>query len=138
MRKIKYIVLHCTATHQNATVSGILRYWREDLKWKNPGYHYLISKDGEIHHIHDINKIANGVKGYNAESIHISYIGGIDNNNKPLDNRTPEQIKSQIRLIDLLKEQYPDAEILGHRDFPGVKKSCPSFDVRTWLKCIGY
>jgi hypothetical protein len=23
--------------------------------------------------------------------------------------------------------------ILGHRDFPGVTKRCPSFDVREWL-----
>jgi N-acetylmuramoyl-L-alanine amidase len=32
-----------------------------------------------------------------------------------------------------LTERYPQAKVFGHRDFPGVKKACPSFDVRQWL-----
>jgi len=28
-----------------------------------------------------------------------------------------------------LKEDYPDARVVGHRDLPGVKKDCPCFDV---------
>jgi hypothetical protein len=27
---------------------------------------------------------------------------------------------------------YPQAEVLGHRDIPGVKKDCPSFNVKEW------
>lgn len=78
----------------------------------------------------------NGVKGHNKDSVHISYIGGIDKQGKPKDTRTPEQITSMIALIKMLKEIYPDADVLGHRDFPGVKKACPSFDVKSWLKTI--
>jgi N-acetylmuramoyl-L-alanine amidase len=37
-------------------------------------------------------------------------------------------------LIVKLSNKYPKAEILGHRDFPGVAKACPSFDVKSWLK----
>jgi len=37
MREIKYIVIHCTATPQSATVASIQRYWREVLKWKIGG-----------------------------------------------------------------------------------------------------
>ena len=33
------------------------------------------------------------------------------------------------RLLERLKEDYPDARIVGHRDLPGVKKDCPCFDV---------
>ena len=32
-----------------------------------------------------------------------------------------------------LTERYPKAQVLGHRDFPNVKKACPSFDVKQWL-----
>lgn len=78
----------------------------------------------------------NGVKGHNHDSVHISYIGGIDKAGKPKDTRTPEQIASMIALIKMLKEIYPDADVLGHRDFPGVKKACPSFDVKSWIKTI--
>jgi len=66
----------------------------------------------------------------NQNSIHISYIGGIDSKGKALDNRTPRQIISMLQLIIQLRGQYPQAEIPGHRDFPDVKKGCPGFDVR--------
>ena len=32
-----------------------------------------------------------------------------------------------------LTERYPQAKVIGHRDFPNVAKACPSFDVKTWL-----
>ena len=37
-------------------------------------------------------------------------------------------------LLRNLKSLYPAAEILGHRDFPGVAKDCPCFDVRSFVK----
>jgi N-acetylmuramoyl-L-alanine amidase len=136
MRAIKYIVLHCTASSQSATKEAIQRYWRETLGWQNPGYHYLIAANGDCFQLQHTDKIANGVAGYNSNSIHISYIGGIDRQGKPLDNRTPEQLKQMETMVRQLKNRFPQAEILGHRDFPEVKKACPSFDVKTWLKTI--
>lgn len=137
MRQINYIVLHCTATPQNTTVESIQRYWKKELGWRNPGYHYIIKPDGSFVQLLDIDKIANGVAGYNKDSIHISYIGGIDKNGNPVDNRTIGQIAAQLKLIRSLLFSFPKVKILGHRDFPGVKKDCPSFDVATWLKEVG-
>lgn len=136
-RKITHIVLHCTATPQDTTVESIQRHWRDVLKWKQPGYHYIIKADGSVVKLLDIEYISNGVAGHNANSIHISYIGGVDKHGKAMDNRTPEQIVTQINLIKDLRKKYPTATILGHRDFPNVAKSCPSFDVKSWLKCVG-
>ena len=95
MRKINYLVLHCTATPQNTTVESIQRYWREDLKWKNPGYHWIIKADGHAVNLLPIEEVSNGVAGHNSDSIHISYIGGIDSKGKAVDNRTAAQIKTQ-------------------------------------------
>ncbi|WP_410221934.1 N-acetylmuramoyl-L-alanine amidase [Pedobacter sp.] len=136
MRLIKYIVLHCTATPHNTSIDSIMNYWRTVLGWKNPGYHYMIKADGEIVNTFPIEQVSNGVAGYNANSIHISYIGGIDEKGKAVDNRTPQQIVAQIRLLKELKAKFPAAEIKGHRDFPNVKKECPCFDVKTWLRTI--
>lgn len=136
IREIKYIVLHCTATPQTTTVKQIQDYWRNVKKWRSPGYHHIILPNGKIENILDINKIANGVAGNNAHSIHISYIGGVDANNKPIDNRTAEQKDSQVILLQKYNKLFPNAIILGHRDFAGVKKACPSFDVKEWLKKI--
>lgn len=138
MRTIKYIVLHCTATPQNTTIESIKKYWKNNLGWKNPGYHFMIKADGEIINTLPIEQISNGVAGYNTPSINISYLGGIDINGKPVDNRTEAQKASQIKLLKELKKKFPNAEIKGHRDFPNVKKACPSFDVKAWLKQINF
>jgi len=137
MRVIKYIVLHCTATPQNTTIQSILNYWKNELKWRNPGYHFIIKASGEIVNLLPVEQISNGVAGFNSNSIHISYIGGVDAKGRGLDNRTPAQIDAQIKLIKQFKSQFPNAIIKGHRDFPNVKKECPSFDVATWLKKVG-
>lgn len=136
MRQIKYIVLHCTATPQSTTIKSIQRYWQNFLGWKNPGYHFIIKPSGEVVELLPISKVANGVKGYNSAAIHISYIGGVDKYQKPLDNRTGNQIQSQITLLRALNCKFSAAEIKGHRDFPNVKKACPSFDVASWLKTV--
>ncbi|MND74232.1 N-acetylmuramoyl-L-alanine amidase [compost metagenome] len=137
MREIKYIVLHCTATQPNATVESIKNYWKNTLKWSNPGYHYLIGSDGFIHELLPEEKVSNGVAGYNLNSVHVSYIGGVDKTGAPKDTRTPQQLASMKSIVQRLKDKYPEAKTLGHRDFPRVKKACPSFDVSNWLLIEG-
>jgi len=133
MRNIKYIVVHCTATPQNTTIESIERFWKEVRQWHAPGYHYVIKPDGEIIQLLDENMISNGAFGHNPVCVHIAYIGGVDKDTKPLDNRTDSQKNSLFNKLIELSEKYPQAQILGHRDFPGVAKACPSFDVKSWL-----
>ena len=84
MRTITRIILHCSASVAGVNLSG------NDIKcmhcnpvrlggrgWRNPGYHYVVRLDGTIDNILPIQYIANGVKGYNQESIHICYVGGL-------------------------------------------------------------
>ncbi|MEN5308735.1 N-acetylmuramoyl-L-alanine amidase [Chryseobacterium cucumeris] len=130
MRTINYIVVHCTATQPNAKIEDIKRYWKENLKWKSPGYHYMIKADGEIVNTLPIDQVSNGVAGWNSQIINISYIGGVDKNNQPKDTRTAEQKASILKLLKELKSKFPKAKIQGHRDFPNVHKACPSFDAK--------
>lgn len=137
-RSIKFIAIHCTATQQTATVASIQRYWRDSLGWKSPGYHLLIEPNGTIHRLLDFNGIANGVRGFNNHSIHISYIGGVDKAGKPLDNRTAAQKKAILLCINEVIE-WSDNKCLiiqGHRDFPNANKACPCFDARTEYRGI--
>lgn len=139
-RKINNLVLHCTATPQSTTPESILRFWKEVNKWKKPGYHFLILPDGTILNLLPIEEVSNGVAGHNSDSIHISYIGGIDKKGKAIDNRTDAQKTAQICILKDLKKKFPNAEIRGHRDFlvPGSAKwkECPSFDVKTWAASV--
>jgi N-acetylmuramoyl-L-alanine amidase len=130
MRDIKYIVIHCTATQPNTKKESILNYWKNTLKWKSVGYHRLIDANGVIHELAKYEQVTNGVKGYNSNSIHFSYVGGVDEFNNPKDTRTLKQKESLLYLIKQAKKQFPNAIVQGHRDFKGVVKACPSFDAK--------
>lgn len=135
-RTIKNIVLHCTATPQTTTVQSIRNYWKS-IGWKQVGYHWLIDASGKAWELAKDNTKTNGVAGHNVHSIHISYIGGVGDDNKtPLDNRTPEQIATMERLVREYKVKHPNAKVLGHRDFPNVAKACPSFEVAQWCASL--
>lgn len=100
------------------------------MKWKSPGYHWIVEAKGNAVRLHPDSKPSNGVAGFNSNSIHICYIGG----EKSIDNRTPEQKGKLIYLLKQYKQLYPNAIIQGHRDFPGVKKACPCFDAKKEYK----
>lgn len=133
MREIRYIILHCTATSPSASTAAILKYWKEVRGWKSPGYHYLLRNNGSIEHLLPIKDIANGALGYNHDSIHIAYVGGMDSQNMPKDTRTGACKESMIRLVRRAKERFPDAVVLGHCDLPDVRKTCPNFNVMDWI-----
>lgn len=130
MRNITHIVVHCSATGQDAKISAIQKYWKEKLGWKSPGYHHIIEADGKETQLLSIAHPSNGVKGHNASIINICYIGGVDKFGKPVDNRTDAQKKTLVDLLKKYKAMFPNAKIQGHRDFAGVSKACPSFDAK--------
>lgn len=141
MRKITKIFVHCTASHQTTTTEVSLRAVFKSLGWKRPGYHYVVKTDGNIIQMLDETEVANGVYGYNQNSIHVAWIGGVDTDHpKGIDNRTPEQKDALFDLLVKLKLKYRNAIIMGHRDISpdlnhnGVVdpweriKECPCFD----------
>lgn len=130
MRKIKYIAVHCTATPQTTSIDSIKNYWKTNLGWKMPGYHFIIKPDGEAVKLLSVDEVSNGVKGFNSETINISYIGGVNAKNQPIDNRTPAQKATLLKLLKEFRAKFPNAIIQGHRDFPNVKKACPSFNAK--------
>lgn len=130
MRKVNFIAVHCTAGNQKATVNDLLSEFKRK-GWKNPGYHYVVTAEGVIHQLLTTDKVSNGVKGYNSQLVNIAYTGGIDLcTGKAVDNRTTAQKKSLRSLLRVLRTQFPEAVIQGHRDFPGVAKACPSFNAK--------
>lgn len=142
-RPINRIVIHCTATSQSATVGAIKAYWKS-IGWSKVGYHYIIGLNGERHILSHLSQPTNGVKGYNWDSVHISYIGGKDG----IDNRTEAQKQEMLNLIKELRSDsiLGQVPVFGHRDlFPDKNgdgiidkhdwlKLCPSFDAQSWLK----
>lgn len=145
MRNIKYIAVHCTASSQHATIKELLLEFKRK-GWSKPGYHYIVDVSGKVFNTLSEDEVSNGVKGFNSNLINVAYIGGIDANGKPVDNRTEEQKKSLLLLLKALKKKYPNAIIQGHRDFsPDTNKNgivdpwerikaCPCFDAKVEYK----
>jgi N-acetylmuramoyl-L-alanine amidase len=52
----------------------------------------------------------------------------------PKDTRTAEQRASLLALLQRLRNKYPNAAILGHRNL--ARKACPSFDAKAEYKDI--
>lgn len=141
MRTIDTVFIHCTASRQTATTNDIMCEF--SMKgWKSPGYHYLVKPDGKVDVLLDISKPSNGVAGHNAHSINIAYIGGISAEGKPVDNRTIEQKAAIVHLLLQLRERFPNARIMGHRDIWGAyspkawRKLCPCFNATKEYEAI--
>ena len=129
-RRIDLIVVHCSATRcDSPTPLEAITAWHQARGFATIGYHYYITRDGVVHAGRALYQVGAHAKGYNAHSIGICYEGGLNARDRPTDTRTPEQKETLQRLLERLKEDYPDARIVGHGDLPGVKKDCPCFDV---------
>ena len=128
-RRIDLIVIHCSATRatQRYTVDDCRRDHRA-RGFADIGYHYYITRDGVVHAGRALYQVGAHATGYNQHSIGICYEGGLDIRGRPCDTRTPEQKKTLCKLIERLREDYPEAKVVGHRDLPGVKKDCPCYN----------
>ena len=151
MAKLKYLVLHCTATPEGREVSSNdIRAWHTNpvskggRGWKQVGYTDLIHLNGEIERLVDNNEdanvdpweITNGAKGYNSISRHVVYVGGVVADGKTTkDTRTKAQRAAMESYVKEFQRRHPNVRIIGHREV--AAKDCPSFDVQVWLKEIG-
>lgn len=126
-RSINLIVVHCTATIEGIDYSvADIRKWHLKNGWSDIGYHYLIGIDGALHIGRNVNISGAHTKGYNAHSIGVCYVGGLDKDKKAKDTRTPAQKATLLQLLKDLKKLYPKASIHGHREY--ANKACPCFD----------
>ena len=121
LKKVNFIAVH----HSQRKIDSIKRI--RDLhirinKWEDIGYHYLIDKKGKIHVGRSEKFIGAHVFGHNKNSIGICLIGNFDE-----EKQTKKQIKTLINFLKERIKQYKirKEDILGHREFSGVTKTCP-------------
>ena len=148
-RTITDIILHCTATPEGKAVTvASIKAGHLARGFKDIGYHYIIDLDGTIHKGRDESIIGAHCTGFNAHSIGISYIGGVDKNGKPRTRAQRRKSGNGAACQELLGK-YPGAKVKGHRDYsPDLNgngtvepwewiKACPCFEVKTWLTTVG-
>ena len=135
---VKFLTIHCAATPEGRHVTAEQITSWDKAKFGQTSYHWVVELDGKrVRTLRDDQRGAHVGKA-NTGNIGICYVGGMDKNMRlPKDTRTEEQKKSLLTLIRTYNERYPGITIRGHRDWPGTRKACPSFDVTAWLKETG-
>lgn len=155
MRQINAIVVHGAWTKPGLDIGvETIRKWHTDPKeqggrgWSDVGYHFVIRRDGTQELGRPIEKPGAHVAGHNEDSLGICLVGGREDETPDTAglpeeikqeilwefNYTREQISSLIVLVDSLRDLYGRrVKVLGHRDYPGVVKRCPGFDVQAFF-----
>ena len=121
LKKIKFIAVH----HSQRKIDSLKRIKELHVKinkWEDIGYHFLIDKNGKLYKGRSEKFIGAHVYGHNKDSIGICLIGNFDEE-KP----TKKQIQTLMKFLKQKTEEFkiPIKNILGHREFPEVIKTCP-------------
>lgn len=122
---------------------------RQEPNLKAIGYHYVIDRAGLVFCGRHVDEIGAHAQGYNQTSIGICMVGTdqfspaqwtslahlvtcevarVTRRNGPTDRRDPLTKGACVAWAE-----KNGIRIAGHRDLLNVHKSCPGFDVSTWL-----
>lgn len=128
--------MHCSATPEGRDVTAAdINKMHIARGFKKIGYHYVVRLDGTVETGRKENEIGAHAKGYNANSIGVCYVGGLASDGKtPKDTRTPAQKSALKKLLHTLKQRYPDARIVGHRDLSPDTNHNGKVDKWEWIK----
>lgn len=138
-QRTDFIAVHCSATPPSQNVDEYeIRQWHLARGWADIGYNIVLPRDGTIQIGRPLDYCGAHVEGFNNRALGICLVGGVSEHEIPMErvpenNFTPRQLEALIASLRFCKLYAPGARIQGHRDFPNVKKHCPSFDVRGWL-----
>lgn len=125
LRKPNIVVIHHTA--QNSCDQTLKTF---TLPRTQVSAHYVICKDGTVHHmLSDYLRAWHGGIGKwgNINDVNSSSIG-IEIDNNGFEAFTPPQINSLLVLLDTLKHRYniPAANFIGHADIAPTRKNDPN------------
>ena len=125
LRKPNFVIIHHTAqTSCEQTVKTFT------LQQTQVSAHYVICKDGTVHHmLHDYFRAWHGgvANWGNVTDINSSSIG-IELDNNSMEPFPETQVNSLLRVLDSLKRKYqiPQENFIGHADIAPTRKVDPN------------
>lgn len=136
---VRFVVIHCSATAPAADIGAAeIKQWHLGKGRADIGYHVVIRRNGVVEQGRGLHFQGAHVRGHNYESVAVCLIGGAAADGVTPDaNFTAAQWSSLEAVVLAILEKFPGATLRGHRDFPGVAKACPSFDVKSWWSARG-
>ncbi len=132
-RDVNEIIVHITASNDNATVADIRR-GHIARGFSDVGYHWLVDRQGVVHKGRDESIIGSHVAGYNHDTIGIAYIArgkDTDQNGEYGKYMTESQrIALEKKIAELLvKYGLKVKDVSGHNMY-NLGKACPCFKVQ--------
>ncbi|HEV8286760.1 MAG TPA: N-acetylmuramoyl-L-alanine amidase [Chitinophagaceae bacterium] len=125
LRKPNFVILHHTA--QNSCEETLTTF---TTKKSQVSAHYVICKDGTVHHMLNdyLRAWQAGVSKWGSATDINSISIGIEIDNNGFEPFTDEQINSLLQLLDRLKKAYniPTANFIGHADIAPGRKVDPN------------
>ena len=131
----KIIVIGSTQTKIKGMVIEDFEYLDKQHGYERINTHYLIKEDGEIIQTLDLNKKCGFNSTEENNHVFIRYVGGINENNEIIDNRTKKQKYSLYALLYTLHKMGYD-NIIDEEEFNG--KHTAGFDVRKETRNINW
>ncbi|MDA1317314.1 MAG: N-acetylmuramoyl-L-alanine amidase [bacterium] len=134
MSQVTSIAIHHTAGPDNQTPQQIAGYHVNTLGWGGVGYHFIITPDGTVYYVGDLNTARAHVKDRNESSIGICLVGSFMNGKTPKD----AQIASAHVVCSRLLFESPELpnlngweDISGHKEL-GNATACPGDSWAQW------
>ena len=75
------------------------------------GYHFLVLLDGTTEVGRKETTIGAHSRNFDAISVSIGVVGGVDEEGNRCNTRTPEQLEAIKYLVETLQHTYPNAEV---------------------------
>lgn len=131
-RDINEVIVHITASNDNATVADI-RAGHLARGFSDIGYHWIVDRAGVVHKGRDESIIGSHVAGYNADTIGISYIArgadGDQNGEYGKYMTESQRIALEKKIADILtRYKLGIKDVSGHNQY-NLGKACPCFKV---------
>ena len=137
----KLIILHDSHTRPDVEGAGDVPRWAQmahsqglKMGLLGIGYHYIIERDGTVVECRGREKIGSHTPGVNLEPIGVCSGGGREEiGGDGVDNFTPSQRQSLLRLLHELRTVYPGVKLRGHSEVQRFRNReappCPPIDM---------
>ena len=134
-REITTVVVGCSNTFKD-----------QDVRASNvPGWHFLITRTGELQEVTNINQPGAFNQNYNQRSVGIVFAGGLNITLKEAGDRdkrsfassesiTREQYNTFDKFMNMFYSIFPHGQAVGNQDIDRANSPFPGFDVGAYCK----
>jgi hypothetical protein len=136
LTEITALTIHHTVTPSSTPIEQMAEYHVNTRDWPGIGYHYVIKDNGDIYQTNYLTTKSYHAGSYDAPGDENLWSVGIALQGNFTDQPPPqEQLDAARWLVEELKDQFGELEVVPHKHMPGAKTQCPG---NTWEEWFDY